>query len=71
MGDGPFQVLSKISGNLYKIELSGEYGVSASLNVFYFSFSDVGNDEFNSRSNSLREIVDGEDVEHQDLNKLI
>lgn len=35
--DGPFQVLSKINDKAYKIELSSEYGVSVTFNVFDLS----------------------------------
>ncbi|KAJ9170219.1 hypothetical protein P3X46_018343, partial [Hevea brasiliensis] len=31
--DGPFQVLTKINDNAYKINLPGEYNVSATFNV--------------------------------------
>jgi hypothetical protein len=31
--DGPFKVLQRIGENAYKIELPGEYGVSATFNV--------------------------------------
>jgi len=31
--DGPFRVTQKINDNAYKIELSGDYGVSATFNV--------------------------------------
>lgn len=31
--DGPFQILEKIGPNAYKVDISGEYGVSASFNV--------------------------------------
>ena len=32
-GDGPFQVLERINDNAYKIDLPGEYSVSATFNV--------------------------------------
>jgi hypothetical protein len=31
--DGPFKVLQRIRENAYKIELTGDYGVSATFNV--------------------------------------
>ena len=31
--DGPFKVLQRIRENAYKIELPGDYGVSATFNV--------------------------------------
>src|SRR3954467_7717327 len=54
-GDGPFQVLSRINDNAYKIELPGEYGVSTIFNVADLSPFDVGDDGLNSRSNSFQE----------------
>ena len=53
-GDGHFQVLERINDNTYKIDLPGEYGVSASFNVADlspFDF-DVG---ANSRTNHFEE----------------
>jgi hypothetical protein len=43
-GDGPFQVVERINDNAYKLDLSGEYGVSASFNVADLSPFDVGDD---------------------------
>ncbi|XP_020961117.1 LOW QUALITY PROTEIN: uncharacterized protein LOC107646376 [Arachis ipaensis] len=34
-GDGPFQVLERVNNNAYKIDLPGEYNVSATFNVTY------------------------------------
>ena len=31
--DGPFEILEKINDNAYKVELPGDYGVSATFNV--------------------------------------
>jgi len=43
-GDGPYQIIERINDNTYKVDLLGEYGVSATFNVSdLFSF-DVGDD---------------------------
>ena len=51
-GDGPFQILEKINDNAYKVDLPGEYNVSATFNVADLSPFDVGDD---SRSNPFEE----------------
>ena len=33
-GDGPFQVVVRVINNTYKLDLPGEYNVSATFNVF-------------------------------------
>ena len=43
-GDGPFQVLERINDNAYKLELSGEYNVSATFIVVDLSPFDAGDD---------------------------
>jgi hypothetical protein len=43
-GDGPFQVVECINDNAYKLDLPGEYGVSASFNVAHLSPFDVSDD---------------------------
>uniref|UniRef100_A0A2N9H3I3 Uncharacterized protein n=1 Tax=Fagus sylvatica TaxID=28930 RepID=A0A2N9H3I3_FAGSY len=51
-GDGPFQILEKINDNAHKVDLPGEYKVSATFNVSDLSPFDVGED---SRSNPFEE----------------
>ncbi|KAH9724612.1 Endonuclease [Citrus sinensis] len=51
-GDGPFQVLERINDNSYKLDLPGEYNVSATFNVSDLSPFDVGDD---LRTNPLQE----------------
>jgi hypothetical protein len=54
-GDGPFHILERINDNAYKVDLPGEYGVSATFNVSDLTLFDVGDD---SRSNPFEERGD-------------
>uniref|UniRef100_A0A2N9GUE5 Tf2-1-like SH3-like domain-containing protein n=1 Tax=Fagus sylvatica TaxID=28930 RepID=A0A2N9GUE5_FAGSY len=45
-GDGPFQILEKINDNAYKVDLLGEYKVSATFNVFNLSPFNVDEDSW-------------------------
>ena len=47
-------MLERISNNAYKINLPGEYNVSATFNVFDLSPFDIG-DLFDSRMNPFEE----------------
>lgn len=51
-GDRPFQVVEKINVNAYKLDLPGEYNVSANFNVSDLSLFDASSD---SRMNSFEE----------------
>ena len=51
-GDGPFQVLEHINDNAYRLDLPGEYNVSATFNVSDLSPFDVSDD---LRTNPLQE----------------
>ncbi|KAI4351358.1 hypothetical protein L6164_005731 [Bauhinia variegata] len=52
-GDGPFQVNARISENTYKLDLPGEYNVSATFNVFDLPLFDAG-DDLDSRANPFQ-----------------
>ena len=56
-GDGPFQVLERINDNAYKLDLPGEYNVSATFNV-----SDLSPFDF-LRTNPFQEEGNDGDVE--------
>ena len=43
-GDGPFKVLKRINDNAYKLDLPGEYNVSATFNVADLSNFDADDD---------------------------
>ena len=51
-GDGPFQVVERINNNAYKLDLPGEYQVSATFNVTDLTPYDVGED---LRTNLIQE----------------
>ncbi|KAH7511103.1 hypothetical protein FEM48_ZijujUnG0048700 [Ziziphus jujuba var. spinosa] len=53
-GDGPFQVLERINENAYKLNLPGEYNVSATFNVAGLS-PFAASDDFYLRENPFQE----------------
>jgi len=63
--DGLFQVLESINDNVYKVDLPGEYGVSASLNVYDLSLFDVGNDFQYLKTNVFQEGDNDVDIQAQ------
>ena len=52
--DGPFQVIERINDNASRLDLHGDYNVSATFNVADLSLFDAG-DDFNSRMNPFEE----------------
>jgi len=56
--DGPFEVLERINDNAYKVNLPGDYGVSAAFNVADLSPYEEHDRLANLRANSLQQ---GED----------
>jgi hypothetical protein len=67
-GDGPFQILEMINDNAYKVDLPGEFGVSATFNVSDLTLFNVGDD---SMSNPFEEIGDDADqpnIKHNHAN---
>ena len=61
-GDGPFQVLERINDNAYKLDLPGEYNVSATFNVSDLSPFDTSED---LRTNPSKEGGNDEDIKDQ------
>lgn len=53
-GDGPFQVVERINDNAYKLDLSGEYGISSTFNVADLS-PFVFDEGVDSRTNHVEE----------------
>jgi hypothetical protein len=59
---GPFKILAKINDNAYKFELSPEFGVSHSFNISYLRPYLREEDEMLSRTTSMQEGEDDEDI---------
>ncbi|KAH9763304.1 hypothetical protein KPL70_001120 [Citrus sinensis] len=67
-GDGPFQVVARINDNAYKLDLPGEYNVSATFNVSDLSPFDV--DSSSIESSDLSDS-DTSDSNLADISKLL
>jgi hypothetical protein len=61
---GPFKVLQKINDNAYVLHLPAEYGVSSSFNVADLKPYAGKDEELPSRTTSIQEGEDDEDVNH-------
>jgi hypothetical protein len=57
----PFKILSKINDNAYKLELPPKFGVSISFNISDLR-PHLGEDEMPSRTTSMQEGKDDEDI---------
>ncbi|KAH9744190.1 Endonuclease [Citrus sinensis] len=56
-GDGPFQVVARINDNAYKLDLPGEYNVSATFNVSDLSpFDRYYGPEFDQKEREIRRL---------------
>jgi len=64
-GDKPFQILERINNNAYIVDLSSEYSVSATFNVYDLTLFDVGDD---SMSNPFEKWGDDVDQPNTKLN---
>ncbi|KAA3461767.1 reverse transcriptase [Gossypium australe] len=62
-GDGPFQVIERINENSYKLDLPGEYNISATFNVSDLTPFDVGTD---LRTSQFQEGEDDTGVHHHE-----
>jgi hypothetical protein len=59
---GPFKILAKINDNAYKLELPPEFGVSPSFNISDLRPYMGKEDEMPSRTMSMQEGEEDEDI---------
>jgi translation initiation factor IF-1 len=64
--DGPFKIIEKINDNAYKLELPPEFGVSPTFNILDLRPYLREEDEVLSRTTSIQEGEDGEDITTSD-----
>jgi hypothetical protein len=64
--DGPFKILEKINNNAYKLELPLEFGVSPTFNISDLRPYLGEEDEVPSRTTSIQEGEDDEDITTSD-----
>jgi hypothetical protein len=59
---GPFKILAKINDNAYKLELPPKFGVSPSFNISDLRLYLGEEDEMSSRTMSIQEGEDDENI---------
>jgi len=64
--DGPFRIIEKVNDNAYKVDLSGDYNVSATFNVKALTPYLDDDDDFDLRTNHFQPRAD--DVHHGNYN---
>ena len=64
--DGPFKILKKINDNAYKLGLPPDFGISPTFNISDLKPYLGEEDELESRTNSLKEGEDDEDITPSD-----
>lgn len=65
--DGPFKILEKINDNAYKLELPSEFGVSPTFNISDLKPYLGEEGALESRTTSLQEVEDDEDITRMDI----
>jgi hypothetical protein len=65
---GPYKILEKINDNAYKLELPLEFGISPTFNISDLKPYLREEDELESRTTSLQEGEDDEDITPMDTN---
>lgn len=60
--DGPLKVLEKINDNAYRLQLPADFGVSPTFNIADLKPYLGEEDEFPSRTTSVQEGEDDEDI---------
>jgi hypothetical protein len=64
--NGPFRIIEKVNDNAYKVDLPGDYNVSATFNVKDFTPYLDDDDDFDLRTNHFQPGAD--DVHHGNYN---
>jgi hypothetical protein len=68
--DGPFKILEKINDNAYKLELPPDFGVIPTFNISDLRPYLGEEDEISSRTMSIQEGDDDEDITTLDITTL-
>jgi hypothetical protein len=68
--DGPFKILEKINDNVYKLKLPSEFGVSSTFNISDLQPYFREDDEVPSRTTSIQQGEDDDDITMLDTTTL-